>query len=521
MAHFREHETRLHPKYEKYDLSGIQWEPHPTIVNQDGQPLPVIKGARKAGAIMNNLALGPREVEKLLAEASQSKELPPAFGMNLLGMLFVVINTKEDILNGLSRPDIFLPSIFQTRFFAPFIGEGPPSSLGEQHDLHKATYNRVFMTELSKLQDALVGILPNEIEKIITQLKQGDFNLAEMNTIIGKSTFELIFAGEFSDQEKKFLINFVDKVFAKAPLGALLPEGVMKVAAWLYFRKNKAHGLVDKVVERRILSHLRTLESPNQPDITDRFVEEYLQLKAIQPDTHAEKWEEAVSHQPALAEVRQLVLDAALSAMAVSFDNTSAALKAALVELSLNPDILQELYQEYRSHQAPDTLRPTQFPKLLSFIYALLQKWSPTSKTGKHLAQETMIAGYTLPADTEVLLNLWKVGRGNEEQYLNDHTPLSAFYPSQELGGAQLMRALANLPMFGQQVEKRTGEDKIPPESGRECPGRLLALHILFKFLTEIITHFEAIELRSSLSVANKSTLHLDGRVAATERVGQ
>lgn len=508
----REH-VNPSPLYREHTFKGLKWAGHPSIVNDVGQPLPMITNSLKSGMLLDNLALRPREAEKAFAEFSEPVELPEVFGMTALGLLFVFVNADEEILRGLNRPDIFHPSIFQTKFFAPLAGNGPSNSLSPHHDIHKTRFNEVFMKERSKLIAAVNSVVNPKVETLVAALQKNRiFDLAKISQVIGDSALELIFSQDITKREKEILVTFVGRVFTKAPLGTIAPEIVMKTATKLYFKKARAHRIVNRIVKERILKMLPQPETKGHPDVTDRFVQEYLKLMNVQPD-QAETWEEAVARQPQLEEVMLLVNEASLNAFTGAADTTSGVLKSAIVELSLNHEIMAELYDEYKSVSGGQ-LKPTLYPKLLKFIYAILQKWGSVSKSGKHLAKDTVIAGFPFEAGTEILLNLWRVGRGDE--YLDDEASIRKFYPEGEMDGGQLMSLIASLPAFGQQADLENEDGvELSVAQGRECPGRLIAVEILFRFLIGLIKNYQKLLLVDPIKIPNKSTLHQESRIRA------
>ncbi|KAM7491648.1 hypothetical protein LguiA_034569 [Lonicera macranthoides] len=146
-------------------------------------------------------------------------------------------------------------------------------------------------------------------------------------------------------------------------------------------------------------------------------------------------------------------------------DSTSATSEWALVELIRNPKAMQKLRDELSKVIEGDTVKESDIPHLPylnACIKETLRLHPPGPLLLPHLATETCeVMGYTIPKNSQVVVNMWAIGR--DPAIWVD--PLS-FQPERFL--------LSGLDFKGQDFEY------IPFGSGRRmCPGQPLAARVV------------------------------------------
>lgn len=163
-------------------------------------------------------------------------------------------------------------------------------------------------------------------------------------------------------------------------------------------------------------------------------------------------------------------------------DTTTSTLEWAMAELLHNPTVLQKLQAELRSTIPPDSnLEETQLqnlPYLEAVVKETLRLHPPLPFLFPRMAMKPCgILGYRIPAETQVLVNVWAIGRDS-----NNWKDALVFSPERFLEPSD----------GGGKDFKGHHFDFLPFGSGRRmCPAVPLAARVLPVALGSLILSFD------------------------------
>ncbi|XXG59540.1 hypothetical protein AAC387_Pa04g1610 [Persea americana] len=325
----------------------------------------------------------------------------------------------------------------------------------------------------SKRLNADQGLRRQKVQELIAYIRKSSLRGQAVN--IGHATFftvmnllsssifstDLIDISSDSGKELKNAVHGVIEEAGRAnladhlPLLSLIdPQGVRRRIT-SHFKK--LYAVLDKLVDERVQSRASSKTS-GQNDLLDVLLD------------HSQDHASEINSPHIKPQIMELLM--------AGGDTTSVSLEWIMAELVCNPNVMSKARSEIkdivglgREVEESDIAR---LPYLQAVIKETLRLHPTAPLLIPHKAETSVeIGGYTVPKNTQVIVNAWAIGR-DPKIWENP----SSFQPERFLG--------SNVDVKGQDY------DLIPFGSGRRiCPGMPFALRTLHIILASLLHSFD------------------------------
>ncbi|XP_054785475.1 cytochrome P450 84A1-like [Prosopis cineraria] len=319
----------------------------------------------------------------------------------------------------------------------------------------------------------------NIMEKTGSPINLGDLVFDLTRSI----TFKAAFGTSLNEEQEEFMkiLQEFSKLFGAFNIGDFIPW-----LGWLHSRQFKkrmveARNALDVFIDKIIDEHVAKRNNSEERDYNDseRVTDMVDELMAfLNEGGGGDNTELKNSHQPTLKLTRDNIKALIMDVMFGGTETVASAIEWAIAELLKSPMDLQKVQQELEDVVGPDRrFKETDLDKLTYLtcvIKETLRLHPPIPLLLHQAAEDAVVAGYFIPANSRVWINAWAIGRDERAwdepemfkpwRFLNDESP--------DFRGSNF--------------------EFIPFGSGRRsCPGMQLGLYALEMTVAELLHCFE------------------------------
>ncbi|KAH8103831.1 cytochrome P450 [Cristinia sonorae] len=180
---------------------------------------------------------------------------------------------------------------------------------------------------------------------------------------------------------------------------------------------------------------------------------------------------------------RHVIVKSATQMVTGGADTSVSVIETFMLAMLLNPEVQRRAQDEIDRVVGADRLPTYSDRESLPFVEAVMRevmRWRPpVPMVPRHPTQDDVYNGYFIPKDTIVYINFWAML--HDEEKFPDH---DKFDPDRWIGGG----VTKDIDPFG--IVFGFGR--------RECPGKLLAVELVFTTLANILAVFDITKARST-----------------------